>query len=315
VTNNSTLLGRPGVTSIVVDSTGTNIRINYDGTAPNPVPAMSDFQWSVNGQIVALTGSGTTSGTGFFAANISSKIFQGDVVTASYVQPNTNIATVKSFSNLAVTNNSIADGTPPSLSSVTNTADGTTLTLTFNEDLLASSPPLANQFAVTTNGYPTSVSSLTVSGRTVVLTLASPIGENATASVTYTAPAFSRLTSNSAVQDAAGNDSATFTGNLSSNLSTVNQGPMLVNSTVNSAGTAIVLTYDETLSSTSAPISAFSATANGVAVTITGVTINGSTVTLAISPTLEKSDAVQVAYVAPTLIRQFQLSHPRIRWL
>ena len=147
----------PSIISIVVSETGTNFRVNYANTAPNPIPTIANFNWFVNGNPISLVGSSLTSGTGFFAAEVNTRIFQGDVVTATYVEPNTNLTTLRSVANYGVTNNSTVDGTPPTSDQLTNTSDGTTLTLTFNEDLSESPPPLVNQFSVSTNGYPTSI--------------------------------------------------------------------------------------------------------------------------------------------------------------
>lgn len=96
-------------------------------------------------------------------------------------------------------------------------ANGTTLTLTFNEALGATTAA-ASTYAVTSNGAAVTVSSAVVSGSTVVLTLASAVDEGRTVLVSYTDP--SADNDSSSVQDSTGNDAATFTAQTVTNNST-----------------------------------------------------------------------------------------------
>jgi uncharacterized repeat protein (TIGR02059 family) len=94
-------------------------------------------------------------------------------------------------------------------SATANTA-GTQVTLTFNEPLNATTA-IAGDFAVSVGTVSKTVSSISVSGSTVILTLATPATIGDVISVAYTAPTQNSATSNSAIQDIAGNDAISFT--------------------------------------------------------------------------------------------------------
>ena len=116
----------------------------------------------------------------------------GDTVTVRYTQPDgcwghcswglrgaSHIA-VDTFPDQAVTNNS----TP------VFSVDENTLTLTFDQNLDAASKPSPGAFRVTVNNARRSVASggVAVSGKTVTLTLASPVAHGDTVRVRYTRP-------------------------------------------------------------------------------------------------------------------------------
>jgi uncharacterized repeat protein (TIGR02059 family) len=96
------------------------------------------------------------------------------------------------------------------LSSATANTAGTQVTLTFNEPLNATTA-VAGDFAVSVGTTSFTVSSISVSGSTVILTLGTPAEIGDVISIVYTAPTPNSATSNSAIQDTAGNDAASFT--------------------------------------------------------------------------------------------------------
>ena len=101
----------------------------------------------------------------------------------------------------------LIDNTPPSFSSGSVAADGTTVTVIFDE-ALANSAPLGSVFVVTGSG--SGVVSGTgdpglISGTDVTFTLASALEAGETATLAYTQPA-----SDPRIQDAAGNLTTTF---------------------------------------------------------------------------------------------------------
>jgi hypothetical protein len=111
-----------------------------------------------------------------------------------------------------------ADQTPPTLSSAVLSADGLTLTLTYNEALSATTAA-TSAFAITSSGASATVSTAVVSGSTVVLTLAAAIDIGKTVLITYIDPAAGNDTN--AIQDSVGNDAATFTAQSVTNNSAV----------------------------------------------------------------------------------------------
>ena len=95
---------------------------------------------------------------------------------------------------------------PPELSAAS--VDGTTLILTFNEDLDEDSEPPATVFTLTVSGNVRAVESVDVSGSAVTLTLASAVTSQDIVTVSYVIPVDE---SAARLQDAAGNAAASFT--------------------------------------------------------------------------------------------------------
>ena len=95
--------------------------------------------------------------------------------------------------------------TPPELA--TATVDGTTLTLTYDEDLDENSEPLSDAFSVTVGGTGRAVDGVSVSGSSVILTLGSAVASGATVTVSYAVPTDAAAPR---IQDEAGNPAASF---------------------------------------------------------------------------------------------------------
>ena len=112
--------------------------------------------------------------------------------------------------NIAGAQAIVIDTTAPTLSSATANTAGTQVTLTFNEALNATTA-VAGDFVVTVGITTLTVSAIAVSGSTVILTLGTPANTGDAISVAYTAPSPNSATSNSAIQDTAGNDAISFT--------------------------------------------------------------------------------------------------------
>ena len=123
------------------------------------------------------------------------------------------IATYLAGGSAALTVAAPADTTAPSLESAATNADGTAVTLTFDEALDSTAAPAASAFALTVDGTAASLQSVAISGATVTLNLAASVtiehGDAVT--VAYTAPAQNPL------QDAVGNDVASFTAQTVTN--------------------------------------------------------------------------------------------------
>ena len=100
------------------------------------------------------------------------------------------------------------DRTPPEVSGAT--ADATTLKVTFDETLDASSAPAGDAFTV--SGGRTGTGTAMISGDTATVTLDSAVLKDETVTVSYEQPASSPL------QDAAGNAVASFSGESVTNL-------------------------------------------------------------------------------------------------
>ena len=95
--------------------------------------------------------------------------------------------------------------TPPELA--TATVDGTTLTLTYDEDLDENSEPSSDAFSVAVGGTGRAVDGVSVSGSSVILTLGSAVAAEETVTVSYTVPTDAAAPR---IQDDAGNPAASF---------------------------------------------------------------------------------------------------------
>ena len=188
-----------------------------------------------------------------------------------------------------------ADTTAPTFSAAAVNVEGTTITLTYSEALSATTAGTSD-FAVLVGGVSRSVSSVSVSGSTVVLTLASPAVESGqSVSVAYTQPAGSN-----AVKDSAGNKASSLSSTSVTNNSTVDtSGPSFVSAATNTAGTEITLTYSEALSATTAGTSDFTVLVGGVSRSVSSVAVSGSTAVLTLSSAVGAGQSVSVAYSQP----------------
>ena len=301
--------------SAAIDAAGTTLILTYNKALGSTTAPTTNFTVIAGGAPVTVT-SVTVSGSTVRLA-LGEVVIQGQVVTVSYNAPASSDASsneavqdalgldAASLSTTSATNGSLVDKTAPVYASVANTVAGTTITLTYNETL-STTTALASAFTVNNGSDPISVSSVvTTSGtKTVVLTLASPVGQGKTVTVTYIAPAVDATTANGAIQDAAGNDAPSFSAlTLGTNSSTVDQtGPVFSSATVSTTGLTLTLNYNETLRDPRAPASAFTVLVNGSPVTVSSVAASGNTtsVVLTMGAVIGSGKTVTVAYTAPT---------------
>ncbi|WP_265652849.1 SwmB domain-containing protein, partial [Verminephrobacter aporrectodeae] len=147
---------------------------------------------------------------------LSRAVANGETVHVSYTKPATGAVVqdaagndAADFGSRAVTNNmqTPADTTPPLLGDVTVNGNQLELRYTDANQLDASHIALASAFALSSSGAAAiRVSSVAVTGKTVTLTLSRAVASNETLTLSYTKPA----TGDNAIQDAAGNDAASF---------------------------------------------------------------------------------------------------------
>ena len=171
--------------------------------------------------------------------------------------------------------------------------NGTTLTLTYNEDLDETSEPATSAYTVSGSH---SVTGVDVVGRTVELTLNPAVTYEETGiTVSYTNPG----TSNNPVKDEAGNEAANLTNELVQNDTPDTTRPVFDFATV--SGATLTLTYDEELNSTSRPVTtAFTVSGSNGSHPVTGVNVVGATVVLTLNPAVAfEETGVTVSYTNP----------------
>ena len=172
--------------------------------------------------------------------------------------------------------------------------DGRVLTLTFSQPLDEGSAPAPRDFAVTAAGGAKPVSGVDVSGSTVVLTLASAVGEGETVTVSYAADAARPIRR----ADGTGEPAESFADQAFANVT--GETPVLERAVVH--GTTLTLLYDEPLDQTSVPATGdFEVTVAGDDRSVTGVEMTRSAVVLTLAdPAVTAGQRVTVSYARGT---------------
>ena len=289
--DSGTPTARPAFSSAEVD--GSTLKITFDLPLKNVAPAdaftiggqsgVTVTATAVNGSVVTLT--------------LSPAVSAGSTITVSYTQPGApprvegrNNRDADSFSNRAVTNNTVAP--VPEFSSAAVSADGATLTITFTLalDESAEHVPAASTFSLSGTGA--SVDSVSIGGTDVALTLDPPADVGETISVGYTQPSAPSAARLQAAADAQA--VATFSGQAVTNHA--DGKPRPVSAEVN--GDSLTISFDRGLDAASLPAaSAFSL--DGTTATVASVVVYGSTATLTLSAAVAYTDTVTVGYAKP----------------
>ena len=234
--------------------------------------AARNFEVTVNGNVVDLAASRPVSvSTSKVVLTLAEAVSAGDTVTLSYTQDWWSaIHTVsyghgygylyaQDFTDLAVPNIT-GDVTAPTLSAVV--VDRAELTLTFDEQLDPDAEPAASAFSVTVNGKAVGVRawSLTTNGRpnppledpvpsiigrSVLLSLQSPVGYGAAVAVAYEPPG-----SGAKLRDLAGNAVAGFAYTRADNRT---EAPYLDFLSASANGSRLTVTFNKLLDENSVP--------------------------------------------------------------
>ena len=215
VTNNTP----PAFSSAEVN--GDALTVTFDGGLdPDSVPAADAFTVTVGGARVALVdgdpvsiggpGGETVTVTLPVTVNRTQRVRMG--YTAPAVNPLRDADRAKlpvaGFTGQSVTNNSPADSTPPVLLSAS--VNAVTLKLHYDEALSATPLPEAGAFAVAVDGTATALAAtnpVSVSGRSVTLTLAAAVTARNAVTVGYTRPTGMGA---KPIRDDAGNEAESF---------------------------------------------------------------------------------------------------------
>ena len=258
---------------------------------------------NINGSTVELTLTGTVKNDQTVTVSYTDPTLENDDNAIQDSEGND----AESLSSSPVTNNSTVVGTAPTFLSAATNTDGTKVVLTYNEALKSTkafpSPfpqiPFTVKTGVGTSSVITkTIYNSTISGSTVELSVSPYINNGEIITVESNA---SPVIPSAQIQDIAGNISATLSSTSVTNNSTLDgTAPTFSSAATNTAGTKVILTYNEALSSTTARASEFTVTTNGATNTVTAVAVVGSTVELTLNDTVENDQTVTVAYTDPT---------------
>ncbi|MFL7905341.1 SwmB domain-containing protein, partial [Azospirillum argentinense] len=221
------------------------------------------------------------------------------------------------FYTIISTDVNVTGPVAPTLVSAVAHAGENTITLTFDTTLdstgpiptslfLGTSGPWfygANKVVLTSNGStgPVDVSSVSVSGNTLTLTLSNAtLTAGDSINFRYIDPNSGTDDASGVIQSATGGlDALGFDAALT--VGAARPVPVLQSATV--TGDSLVLTYDEALDSVNPPaLGAFTVTVGGTPVTVSAVAVDGAnkTVTLTLGQVVAYGDTVAVSYTDPT---------------
>ena len=175
--------------------------------------------------------------------------------------------------------------------------NGTPSLLEMNYNLaLASVIPTTSAFSVQVNSTSSSVTSVSISGTKVLLTLASPVVYGNVVTVSYTVP------SSNPLQTPAGGKAATFTAkSVTNRISPPPAIPAYVSSAVENASPSVLeMTYNLALANKVPATSSFSVMVNSVARAVNSVSISGAKILLSLSSPVVYGNTVTVAYSKPS---------------
>ena len=296
----------------------TNYSVKNEANATLPVPSRA----TVSGNILTLIfnaslqsvntqayqqfrvriGSSTYTPTAISGSNdtiwltLPKAVTSGDSVYVSYTPGSHPLRdgvgnTISAFNNFPVVN--ALDNIPPALQSAS--VAGNLVTLTFNEPLDESSTPKNAQFVVTVADDPRTISSVSISGSTVTLTLSSAVTSGQTVKVSY-------LGGTPALKDLAGNSAAQFANytvtNATSSVSPVSG---------SISGKVISISFNQTLSSSNLPsASQFTVYENGTRLSVSSVSVSGSTLRLEMHSEVKSDSRVTVSYLPPSSSSKLQ---------
>ena len=262
----------------------------------NVVPAVSAFNVLVNStsrsvSSVVVTGKKVQ-------LTLASPIVYGDVVTISYSKPSSNPLQVyygveaASISAQGVTNK-VNAVSPVYVSSVIANSTPSVLEMTYNMNL-ANIVPAASSFKVLVNTTSRSVSSVSVSGSKVLLTLSSSVVYGNTVTVSYTKPSSNPLQSSTGAQ-AATLGAQKVTNNINATA------PVYVSAIIaNSSPSVLEMTYDINLALIIPSASSFKVLVNSTSRSVSAVTVSGSKVLLTLSSPVVYGNKVTVSYTKPS---------------
>ena len=211
---------KPSLVSAEVD--GTTLTLTFSEALNTTAPANTQFSVKVDGGAGANP-TAVSIADRDVTLTLAAAVTRAQTATVTYAKPASNPIKdlsgkeADAFTDQAVTN-LLDDSTPPTLgtgaSDAVLAADGLTLTLTYNEALKTSSVPDKSVFTVErtpAGGSEETVNlaaanAVAVSGSVVTLKLATPVAHNdGSLKVSYEKPG-----SGSVIEDAAGNDAASF---------------------------------------------------------------------------------------------------------
>jgi uncharacterized repeat protein (TIGR02059 family) len=279
----------------VADATPTVVEINFDlNLNSQSVPSTSAFTVKVN-SVSKTINNVSISGTKV-KLTLAEAIVYSNAVNVSYTDGSDNPLSgtaggvILSFDSKSVTNN-VKALIPVYVSSAVENATPSQIDIVYNLTL-ANKIPSISAFSILVNSTARTITTVTVSGTTVRLTLSSPIVYGDIVLLNYTKP------STNQIQTAAGG----LADNLVSKTVTnrcIN--PAYVSSAIeNATPNQIDIVYNLALANKVPATTAFSVLVNSIARPVSSVVVSGTVVHLTLSAAVVYGDVVLFSYTKPS---------------
>jgi uncharacterized repeat protein (TIGR02059 family) len=295
VTNNCISIIPVYTSSAIENATPTLLDITYSMSLANIVPAVSAFKVQVNS--VDRTISSISISGNKVRLTLASAVNFGEIITVSYTPPASNPiqsttgGLAATLVNRSVSNN-LLSVIPVYSSSAIENATPTLLEITYSMSL-ANILPAISAFKVQVKSIDRTISSISISGNKVRLTLASAVNYGDIITVSYTPPASNRIQSTTG-----GLAAALVNRSVSNNLLPVI--PVYTAATVENATPSVIeLTYDIALASVIPSVTSFNVQVNSAARTVNSVTVSGNKVLLNLPSPVVFGNVVIVSYTRP----------------
>ena len=259
--------------------TGWTLAVAFTGSLDtNALPAKSAFSAASgadNLTVSSVSASGST-----LTLRLAAPVSRTAAVRVTYAPPASNPLVDANNRAVAAFALDAANNTPTAPTVSSATANGTAVTVTFARSLSSESTTAVSAFSVNS----AAPASAAVTNGKLELTVSPALTEGATVSVAYTPSSTAKLI------DLHGLAVAAFTTTAINNTDTAP-----IATTVTATARAVSVVFDQNLSTTSTPPKTAFSLGSG-APAVTGVSISGSTVTLALACCVLPADTLQLTY-------------------
>lgn len=253
-------------------------------------------QWVLTGTSSTVS-SVAADGTTTVVLTLNEPVLVGSVLTLAYTagaNPMTSVyltRTVYNFTGLAVTD--LSTQTLPVKQSIVAPSAGTSVVITYDKAMDSGSIPAASDCALAGTSAVLADPAV-ISGMTVTFPVTGHIYQGQTVTFSYTK-------GTNPIQDTAGNNAANLvTAAVTNNSTQDNTPPVKQSIAIPSAGTSIVITYNEALDTGSTPAATDCALGGTSAVLADPGIVSGTTVTFPITGPVYQGETVTFSYTAGT---------------
>lgn len=268
-----------------ITASGSNVTLSFSKNLIAPASsAYLQFSVSVGGKIyypISISGNGS-----IVTLTVNTVISGSQSVKVSYSPGSYPLRDASGNNVAAFSNVSASSGTDSAAPKVeTITANGNKITILYDESLDPSAKPTTGQYSVLVDNASRTVSSVSVIGDTVTLTLGASINAGQTVKVSYSQGTI-------ALADLAGNKAPAFS-QVTADSGDAKSG--LLGAVAK--GATVTLSFNESLSSSYVPSSIqFSVKVKGILNPVSQVAVSGSTVKLTLSAPPGIGDSMTVTY-------------------